>query len=142
MFYRSDHKSKTSISPKATGIKTRFSQPSQPVSLYSNVMVEAPFKHIQPAVGSKPQLDISGDTTSSQTSELRIDLLKIVYSDIISSSADHHPLSATAPVFTPPAPSPSSNLAADMIINFLNTRRGLSAKLMRSSVLLRMAFTQ
>ena len=63
-------------------------------------MVATSFKHIQPAVGNKPQLDKSGDTTSSRTSDLRVDPLTIVNSDIISSSADHHQLSATAPVFT------------------------------------------
>ena len=108
-FYRSDHKSKTSIAPKATGIKTHSSQPSQPVSQYSDVMVAAPFKHIQPAVANKPQLDKSSDTASSWTSDLRVDPLIIVNSDIISSSVFHHPLSATAPMFTPPASSPSTN---------------------------------
>ena len=53
-FYRSDHKSNTSIAPKATGIKTRSSQLSQPVFQYSDVMVAALFKHIQPTVGNKP----------------------------------------------------------------------------------------
>ena len=85
-------------------------------------MVAAPFKHIQPAVDNKPQLDKSGDTASSRTLDLRVNPLTIVNSDIISSSADHHPLSATAPVFTLPASSPSANLAAVMIINVLDTR--------------------
>ena len=108
-FFRSDHKSKTSIAPKATGIKTRSRQPSQPVSQYSDVMVAALFKHIQPAVGNKPQLDKSGDTTLSRTSDLRVDSLTIVNNAIISSLADHHPISATVMVFTPPASSPSAN---------------------------------
>ena len=89
MFYRSDHKLKTSIAPKGTGIKTRSIQPSQPVSQYSDEMVAAPFKHIQPAVGNKPQLNKSGYTRSSRTSGLRVDPLTIVNSDIISLSADH-----------------------------------------------------
>ena len=82
----------------------------------------ATFRHIQPAVGNKPQLDKSGDTMSSRTSDLRLDPLTVVNSDIISSLIDYHPLLATAPVFTPPASSPSANLAADMNINVLNTR--------------------
>ena len=82
----------------------------------------APLKHIQSAVGNKPQLDKSGDTAWSRTSDLRVDPLTIVNSDIISSSANPHPLSATSSVFTPPAISPSANLAADTIINVLNTR--------------------
>ena len=85
-------------------------------------MVAAPFKHIQPAVGNKPQLNKSGDTASSQMSDLCVDPLTIVNCDIISSSANHHPFSATASVFTPPASSPSANLAADTVINVLNTR--------------------
>ena len=122
-FYRSDHKSKTSIAQKATGIKTHSSQPSQPVSQYSDVMVAAQFKYIQSAVGNKPQLNKSGDTTPSRTLGLRVDPLTIVNNDIVSSSADHHhPLSATAPVFTPSASSPSTILAPDTIINVLNTR--------------------
>ena len=83
----------------------------------------AQFKYIQPAIGNKPQLTISGDTTSSRTPGFCIDPLAIVNNDIVSSSADHHyPLAATAPVFTPSASSPSAILAPDTIINVLNSR--------------------
>ena len=85
-------------------------------------MVAATFRHIQPAVGNEPQLEKSGDTMSSRTSDLHVDPLTVVNSDIISSSVDHHPLSATAPVFIPPVSSPSANLATDMNISVLNTR--------------------
>ena len=129
------------FAPKATGIKTRSSQPSQPVSQYSDVMVAAPFKHIQPAVSNKPQLDKSGDTATSRTSDLRVDFLTIVNSGIISLSADHHPLLAMAPVFTLPAPSPSANLAADTIINVFNTRINRQSDTIKRATI-RMAFTQ